>query len=401
MNKKTFCLGIIVLFLGAAAGYSLDFGGLLSQTAVLEAYGTPVEPSDFRYDAAISPWASAVLPNNMFLYLSAGFTGRYEAEKWKPLFELGRFELTWQLRPNIFLEAGRFSYADPLGLVAAGLFDGAAASFGLGKTRLSLGAFYTGLLYKKTANIIMSGGDSLDYAEDGNYWAPSRFLSSVVYTLPGLFSWRDTLQAGFIGQYDLRKNDYAKLHTQYLIIRYQIAPLDVLSFDTGGIFGLCENGMDKPLSSYALSFTGNWSPPTKMNDQISLRFRYGSGQGDDYRGAFTPVTGLSQSSVLSARLSGLMALSMLYSSRLLEQLSLVKETTLLARTDLNSFIAEGLDPDSTSSLLGLELFFRLVWAPFSDLSLNAGGGFFMPFPESAFLNTTPAWKISAGLIISF
>jgi hypothetical protein len=360
-----------------------------------------VEPSDFSYTATLSPWASWAPADNLSLYLSASLSGQYEAEKGKPLFEVDRFELGWQPRPNIFLEAGRFAYTDPLGLVVAGLFDGAAASLGLGNSRLSLGAFYTGLLYKQTANITMSAGDSLDYADNDRYWAPSRFFGSAVYTLPGLFSWRNTLRAGFIGQFDLREDKDARLHTQYLILQYQFVPLDVLFFELGGIFALSETGIEDPLSSYALTFTGNWSPPTKMNDLMSLRFRYGSGQGKDSRGAFTPITGDSQSSVLSARLSGLMALSMIYYSRFLEELSLVKETTFLVRTDSTSFAAEGLDPASESSLLGLELFFKLVWAPFSDLSLNAGGGFFMPFPESAFYNTTSAWKISAGLVISF
>jgi hypothetical protein len=398
MSKKAFCLGLSLMLAGAA-GFSLDFGGVLSQTAALEPYGAG-ELADFSYDAAISPWASAVLPNQLALFLSASLTGRYKAEKWRPVFELDRFELTWQPRPAVFLEAGRFNYTDPLGLVAAGLFDGAAGVFGLGNTRLSLGAFYTGLLHKETANIVMSGGDSLDYADDGASWAPSRFFGAAVYTIPELFSWKDALQAGFTGQFDLRDDGSPKLHTQYLTVLYQIAPLDALFFDIGGIFGLSEAGTERPLPSYAFSFTGNWSLPTKINDQMSLRFRYGSGRGEGL-GAFTPITGVSQSSVFSAKLSGLMALSMIYTSRLAEQLSLVKESTFLMRTDAVSFSAEGLDPASESPLLGFEIFLKLVWAPFSDLGLNAGGGVFLPFPDGAFQNTTPAWKISAGLVVSF
>jgi hypothetical protein len=400
MNKKTFFLAALLLLI-AGAGFSLDFGGVLSQAAELNPYGAGVEASDFSYSAAISPWVSAALPNNVFLYLSAGFTGRYEAERWKPLFEVGRFELAWQARPNIFLQAGRFAYHDPLSLVADGLFDGLAGSFGLGNGRLSLDFLYTGLLYKKTANVTMSAGDSLDYADEAAYWAPSRFLVSALYTLPGLFSWRDTFQAGVIIQTDGRDDEAAKLHTQYLIVQYHLSPLDVLFFDLGGSFGLSESGTENPRVSYALSLTGNWSPPTAMNDRISLRFRYGSGREGDSQEAFTPITGVSQSSVLTAKLSGLMALSMIYSSRLLDQLSLVKETTFLMRTDAASFFAEGLDLSSESPLLGLEAFLRLVWAPFSDLSLNAGGGIFLPLPNGAFHDTTPAWKISAGLAVSF
>jgi hypothetical protein len=401
MSKKTLLLTICAVFLSRGTVFSLDMGGVLSQDAALEAFGAAVEPSDFNYSATLSPWLSWVPADNLLLYLSASVAGQYEAEKWKPLFEVGRFELSWQPRPNIFLEAGRFAWADPLGVTASGLFDGASGSFGLGKSRLFLGAFYTGLLHKQSANITMSAGDSLDYMDDGHYWAPSRTFGAAVYTLPGLFSWRDTLRAGLIGQFDLRKEERDRLHTQYLILQYNIVPLDALSFELGGIFALNEAGTEDPRAAYALAFTGNWALPTRINDLMSIRFRYASGRREKNLDAFSPITGTSQSNVIDARLSGLMALSMIHSIRFSGDFSLSKETVFLMRTDGVSFAAEDLDPASESALLGLELFFKLVWAPLSDLSLNLGGGFFMPLPESAFYSTTPEWKISAGLVISF
>jgi hypothetical protein len=72
------------------------------------------------------------------------------------------------------------------------------------------------------------------------------------------------------------------------------------------------------------------------------------------------------------------------------------------RTDLATFSAEGLDPDSASHLLGLELLINLIWAPFSDLGLTLGGGVFLPLPEGAFFDDTPAaWNVSLGVILSF
>ncbi|MDR0623787.1 MAG: hypothetical protein LBG10_05090 [Treponema sp.] len=402
MSKKTLFLCFILFCAGSL--FSLDYGGVVSQDLKLENSSADKGNMDTGYDLKLTPWASLALPDNLFLYLSASFTGQYELEKWKPLFEVDRFELIWRPRPNVFAEAGRFIYTDPLEIVAAGLFDGAAVSLGLGEHRLSLGGYYTGLLYKKSANIIMTSRDAQDYAEGDHYWAPPRLFASVLYTIPGLISWRDTLTAGLIVQFDLRKEDRTKLHTQYAMVQYLWNPLDALTFNLGGVFGLAQpEGADQEYN-YALTFRGDWALPTSMNDQFSLRIRYASGLADhnDTQGPFTPITNISQSGVFSANFSGLMALSGIFTLRPLEELSIVKETNFLMRTDLATFAAEGLDPGSESHLLGLEIVLSLIWAPFSDLGLTAGGGVFLPLPESAFYSDTPPkWNVSLGAILSF
>jgi hypothetical protein len=370
----------------------------------LENSGIDKSNVDTGYGLKLTPWASLTLPNNLFLYLSASFTGQYELEKWKPVFEADRFELTWRPRSNIFVEAGRFFYTDPLEIVAAGLFDGAAVSLGLGEKRLSLGAFYTGLLYKKTANIIMTSRDALDYADPDRYFAPPRLFVSAFYAMPGLISWRDALTAGLIVQFDLRNEDRTKLHTQYAALQYFWNPLDALTFNLGGVFGLAQREGADPEYNYALSLRGDWALPTKMNDQLSLRLRYASGLADnnDAQGAFTPITNISQSGAFGVSFSGLMALSLITTLRPLEELSIVKETNFLMRTDLATFAAEGLDPDSKSHLLGLEMRLSLVWTPFSDLGLSAGGGLFLPLEGGAFYDDAPPkWNISLGAMLSF
>jgi hypothetical protein len=404
MNKKSLFVWFFLIFSGAGILFAVDFGGSLSQNVKPENSSANGSNVDLSYKTKITPWASFALPNNLFLYFSVSFSAQYELEKWAPVFEADRFELTWKPRENIFIEAGRFTYSDPLEIVADGLFDGAAASFGLGKSRLSLGAFYTGLLYKKTANITMTSRDALDHADADRYWAPSRTFVSAVYTIPGLISWRDTLTLGGIGQFDLRDEEHTKLHTQYVTLQYLISPLDVLTFNLGGVFGLAERAGADPAYNYALSFRGDWSLPTRINDQFSLRFRYASGLADnnDTQGAFMPITNISQSSVFSADFSGLMAISGIFTLRPVESLSIVKETNFLMRTDLASFSAEGLDPVSESHVLGLEMYLSLIWAPFSDLGLSAGGGVFFPLPESAFYrDTPPKWHVSLDVILSF
>jgi hypothetical protein len=249
----------------------------------------------------------------------------------------------------------------------------------------------------------MTAADAFDYADTDRYWAPSRAVFSAAYTFPGLFSWKDTLAAAFIGQVDFRKEKDSRLHSQYGILQYLISPLDSLHLDAGGVLELSQRGGEGAFG-YLLSLKGDWDLPTKMKDQFTLRFRHASGLGDagGSQGAFDPITAISQSSVFNAKLSGLMALSMIFTLSPLEELSIVKETTFLARTDLATFSAEGIDPGSDSHLLGLEMFVSLVWVPVSDLGFTFGGGFFLPLPESAFYkDTPPKWKVSLGLVFSF
>jgi hypothetical protein len=404
MTKSLRLLIFILLFFHAGVLFSLDYGGVLSQNVELENSSADRDHSDTAYALKFGPWLSLPLPNKLFLYLSASFGGHYELETWKPLFEVDRFEISWRPRPNISAQAGRFAYADPLGLIATGLFDGAAASLGLGENRLSLGAYFTGLLYKKTARVTMSKWDLLDYADADHYWAPSRFLGSALYTVPGLISWRDTLSAGLVLQFDLRTKDQTRLHTQYGVFQYLWNPLDVLTLNLGGVFGLAQEEGADPAYNYALSLRGDWMPPTAASDQFSLLFRYASGLADnnDAQGAFTPITSVSQSSVFSVDFSGLMAVSGIYSLRLLEELSVTGETIFLMRTDLATFTAEALDPGSKSHVLGLELDASLIWAPFSDLGLNAAAGVFFPLPGGAFYDDAPPkWNLALNVIFSF
>jgi hypothetical protein len=404
MTKSPRLLAFILLSFHAGVLFSLDYGGVLSQNLKLENSSAETDRLDTAYTLKFGPWLSLALPNGLFVYLSASLAGQYESKAWKPLFEADRLEISWRPRPNITAQAGRFAYADPLGLVAAGLFDGAAASLGLGKSRLSLGGYFTGLLYKKTARITMTGGDLLDYADADRYWAPPRFFGSVLYTVPGLISWRGTLSAGLILQFDLRTGDQTRLHTQYGVLQYLWNPLDVLTLNLGGIFGLAQEEGEDPAYSYALSLRGDWMPPTAASDQFSLLFRYASGLADnnDAQGAFTPITTITQSGVFSVGFSGIMAVSGIYTLSLLEELSITGDARFLMRTDLATFTAEALDPGSKSHVLGLELDASLIWAPFSDLGLSAGGGVFFPLPGSAFYDDAPPkWNLALSVIFSF
>jgi hypothetical protein len=80
-------------------------------------------------------------------------------------------------------EFGRMMYADPLGYIANGLFDGVKFTFYTDAGNFSAEAWNTGLLYKKCVKIEMTDDEwivnntPLDYGNFmDSYFAPRRVL---------------------------------------------------------------------------------------------------------------------------------------------------------------------------------------------------------------------------------
>ena len=131
------------------------------------------------------------------------------------------------------LEMGRVYYKDPLGIITDGLLDGMKLNFGL----FSVNIFYTGLLYKKTANIVMSREDLNDYVDTNNWFAPKRIVGSMDIKIGNY----DThLLLGGLGQVDMR-DDPLSVNTLYAIGKLHLASND-LSFDIGGTAGFFKSG---------------------------------------------------------------------------------------------------------------------------------------------------------------
>jgi hypothetical protein len=186
--KKRLCVIVmygVLLFGIAAAARGLDFGLALGTEGD---YTDNLNPEGFSVTATAAPWLSAVFTEKISLYISGKLTFEYE-EKGEPrgcyFFEVERTELNLRPAPGLYLGLGRRRFQDPAGLIASGLFDGAGGSVNLGVGRFSLGAYYTGLLYKETAKIILTSGDlerykkPLDSAGLAGYFASRRVLLAL------------------------------------------------------------------------------------------------------------------------------------------------------------------------------------------------------------------------------
>jgi hypothetical protein len=295
---------------------------------------------------------------------------------------------------------------DSSSLVAAGLLDGIHGSWSLRGTRLSLGAFYTGLLYKEQAKIIMTVYDlrnyaaELDYGDMSTYFASRRLLVPLTVEFPSLTE-KSSLALNGIAQFDLNNtDDAATLHSQYLGAHYIAEPLEPLRLDLAVVGGIVEANETQAI--IAASAGAAWELPTALQDQLFLQARWSSGRMNDTIREYLPVNGIAVGEIFAPRLSGVLYGKASYMARPHTAVSFEGGFGYFVRTDVETLQDPDLDPNSGSRLLGGEVYGAVAWAPQSPLKLTARGGVFFPGMGKAFLSDASIrGKASLEVTVSF
>jgi hypothetical protein len=398
---------LLFITLSLAAGWTAaasDFGLVLSPAGE---YVSGPDRKSFDFTGTLTPWFSASPGKTMSLYLSGKFTFEYKSENeaWTEpvLIELDRTELSFRPVQTVYMTLGRQRFRDTGGMILSGLFDGLYSRFGLGGTRLSLGVFYTGFLYKKTAEILMTGEDReryaapLDYGDFDTYFASRRILAAAGFEFPDMGS-RLSLALDALAQFDV--NGETPFHTQYLEANLGVDAADSLRFTLTGIGALAETEGTDFQVNFAAALGADWDVPGALTDMLQAGLRWGSGAVSSRIGPFAPVTSPAQGTVFSAALPGLMNARLSYTALPHGSFSFSMEGAGFWRTDLETFKDAELDSGSKDRFLGTEVSGSLVWAPQSALRLTAGGGVF--FPGGAFASSAEMrWKISGAAALSF
>jgi hypothetical protein len=375
-----------------------DFGVILNEQFDAELR----DGEELSSKTVLAPWFSLPLGDRAELYLSAGGSVYYREEGTDLFPELFHLEISLMPASSLTLRAGRIDYQDPSLFTAKGRFDGLDLSWDPGPLRLSLGAYYTGFLYRNTANISVSPGDPADYGTvldygdfAATYFAPRRALGALQIEYPGFIVNRGTFHAGLLSQYDL-SDAGEKLHTQYLLLRYALSLPGGLDLGAAGAASLRVPGGGK--AAFASSLEAGILLPGGLQDRISLGVRWASGEGPS-TAAYFPVVKEAQGRVIKSGFSGLMIVSAEYEARFLSSLSAELGGRYFLRTDSASFTDPYLEGDSR--LLGLEVSLSVLWAPFSDLSFSFGGGIFLPGTGEALREAPLYGQLTAVAIVSF
>ena len=403
--KKIRCLCLFifaayVILLPPASLSALDFGLITNQYAGL--YNQADGESIFEYKGDISPRFSGLIGDSGEFLISAGLTiGVKEEFYFVP--ELLRTEINFRFGGSS-LKAGRVYYSDPLGFIAGGLFDGVQFSHNSPAGIFSVGAWYTGLLYKETAYITMTDNDEdiyeaeIDYGDFANtYFAPARLLASLDWEHPsiaGLFSLKTALTA----QIDLTDAD-VKLHTQYFTVKASL-PAKSLLFEIGGSLEALQTDDSKFTMAFAGDFGVFWTLPSDFHSRLSFTGHIAGGGVDDFIGAFVPVSTKIYGGVFQPKLSALSILTLNYTARLNQTTGAGLSASCFVRNDLGTFIDYPVSKDSEGYFLGTEIFARIIWSPVSDLQFNIGGGAFLPSIGDAGPEEKALWRAEITMVLA-
>ena len=405
-NKFFFFTGVLFL-LGIAPLSAYDWGLAADQNASVEGRGAPDShvTDSLEYSAALIPWLLAPLGKGGDLYISASAGVIYKDGEWNLVPEILRTELNLQIKENGELRIGRMNYYDPLGFIACGLFDGIYYYTEFSDNNsIGAGAWYTGLLYKKTAYITITEDDldlyyeKLDYADfSGTYFAPRRLIAALDWEKYGIGGGLGTLYCTLIGQFDLSGGERL-YHSQYLMVKL-VLPVKSFIFE----FGICAE-LAEASKRYYGSFAGEleigWMPPSSIQDKLTLTARFSNGAMPDHNiSAIVPITTVPHGYVLRAKVSGLSMLSLDYTARLHESFSINLSGSYFVLSDLNTY--HGSLDGKDGYFLGNEFYGRVIWSPFSDLQITAGGGIFLPMLGNADPKAKVLWRAELIVKLAF
>jgi hypothetical protein len=117
--------------------------------------------------------------------------------------------------------------------------------------------------------------------------------------------------------------------------------------------------------------------------------------------SFVPITTKPQGNVLQAKLSGISVFFLDYTAQLRRTVSAGLTASYFIRNDEVTYAGYPVtnSADNGGSALGCELLGRVIWTPFSDLSLNLGAGIFLPSLGNAAPKADTQWRLELGLIL--
>ena len=423
MKKTRFGFFIfLIIFLLPVSLWSFDFGVLLNQYA---GFGNSAGDENVsEYNAGIVPRALFYFGDTGSFFTSASMTVGYKDEFYF-VPELLRTEFSIYFG-GFGIKAGRFNYSTPFSFIAEGLFDGIQFTHSSSAGRFGLGAWYTGLLYKKNADITMTSEDMkkyntpLDYSDFADtYFAPRRFFAAIDWEHLSLLNVLQ-LNTAVMGQMDLSKEE-EKHHSQYFAVKIGI-PVSHFLIEFGGSLeasqiiqaSLFEGNSSETASetesnnkeyTHNLAFSGEfgiyWMLPSNNNSRFSFVVRYASGYINERVGAFVPFTSKLYGNIFQSKMTGITILTMDYSSRLTNSFGAGISLSYFIRNDKsipgNYYTTSEI---SDGNALGAELFARLVWSPVSDLQLNLGGGTFTPAVGNVWKDGKPQWRIDLTAVLA-
>ena len=399
INIKKFIITLFIFIFLPFASSAFDLGLILNLNTGYEGAGTGENQFDFSVN--LWPRFSALIGKNGEFLLTAGVTAGL-ADEFYFVPELLHTEFTLRFG-NSGLRIGRFDYSDPLSLIVSGLFDGVQYFHNTNAGIFRAGAWYTGFLYKKNANISMTPHDQAGLAVQfdyknffSTYFASRRVFMSFEWEHPSINEIL-RLNAALIGQFDLTDSQ-SKYHSQYLIIKAGM-PVRDFFIELGGCLELSQTDEGTCLA-FAGEFGFSWLFSSEFNSMLSLKGTIAGGRINDTLTAFNPITVKYYGYILKHKMTGLSVITINYSTRIQQTMSAFVNASYFVRNDLGTFQGYPAAGTDEGFFLGPEISASFIWSPFSDLQMNLGAGLFIPQLGNAGADEKIRWRIDLSVIMA-
>jgi len=386
---------------------SFDFGLLLNQYT---SYTKSAEETGaFEYRADIVPRISFLLGDMGHFITSMGFTFGYKEE----------FSFVPQiLRTEFFIHfgalgitVGRMNYSDSPHFVVDSLLDGVQVTHSSPLGKFGLGAWYTGVLYKKNARIIMTEDEQQHYDSPlvkndfaNTYFAPSRVVASFDWEHPSI---GDLIQlnTALTGQIDMSRQE-EKYHSEYLSLKAGM-PFNSFLFEAGVSLEAFQSKLAAEQSlAFKTALAGeigiHYTPASSFSSRLSFTGRYASGDGNKLFGAFIPITAKRYGEIFQSKITGLTVLDLGYSARFIDSFATSINASYFIRNDFETPSSHSIvnDTEKDGKLLGAEIFTHFIWSPLSDLQFNLGAGTFMPVFGNVWPDAKNVWRIDLSIVFA-
>ena len=392
--KKIVLLALSFLITVSLGAY--DYGLLLVQELEsTDARADTPATSDrmTSYSASLVPRFSTPIGGSADLFVSARMTCD-TAFKTGFTPELLRAEYTWR-NEKLMISLGRMQYAAPFERVADGLFDGFKTSFYYPFGTIYYGLWYTGLLYKNEANVVITNKDKSAYQEPLDY---GRFYETYFASqrLVGALGWEHPSVAGvlsaktaFIYQIDLNgaeESGDGRLNSEYIMARFGL-PYRNLSFEFGGVLQIAQlDGETSAGFTWDAGFS--YYMPLRLPSLFSVTGYFSVDKGKSVIPNLVPINSKSFGRVVEISPSGISALILDYSARISGAFSASAGAICYIQSSFANIPELNL-----AGRNGCEVYANMKWAPLSDIMVNLGGGYD--------ISSDSKWKIKLGLIMAF
>jgi hypothetical protein len=400
MMKRIFLLAVFLILSGFI--FALDYGGTIEER--FEA-----DNELFKNTIGLSPWFSWDINEDLYLYLSGILSIDYYKYGnswidnyyggWVAVPEISLFMLSYIIDNDMSIRVGRVNYSDILGYTASGLFDGVNFKMMLPVGNLDTGLYFTGLLYKETAKVVMTTLEKFEYENpwrnsdpSGKYFASNRLFLTGRLDMPFPLYDAINFSSELLLQFDVNGEEQV-IHSQYLEASIEYSPKDMMRVSGGILIEVMENNHGDVGAAFGLLAQGKMAlVETPFNDFVGVTLKFTSASTSDAFTAFTPITSTPQGNVFSQSLEGLLLIGADYSARVIE--------SLYTEAALRYFIRTYSDSYAKGYLYGPELWAFASWRHFEDIRVNLGVGLFFPGLGNVYpSNTDLMWKVTFGLAI--